>query len=165
MSADAFARLLALVEGSGLPHALHEHEPIRTMEQAREDTRFDVARIVKTIAFRLRDGGLVLAALRGIRRADYASLARELGVNRRDLSPLSPQEVLERLGVAPGGVSPLLPAALALPDVVTLIDAETLDIAPTAYCGTGRADRTLEMRPADLLALSGARAAVLSKPL
>jgi prolyl-tRNA editing enzyme YbaK/EbsC (Cys-tRNA(Pro) deacylase) len=31
------------------------------------------------------------------------------------------------------------------------------------FCGTGRTDRTLEMRPADLVALSGATVTLLAK--
>jgi Cys-tRNA(Pro)/Cys-tRNA(Cys) deacylase len=157
--APAFARLLALVEQSGLAFSLHEHPPTRTMQDAADSLDFDPRRIIKTIAFRTRDGRLVLAALRGTRRGDYAKLAACLGLGRRDLSALSPQEVLESLGVAPGSVSPL-----PLVEAEILMDADALAIAPTAYCGLGRPDRTLEIAPADLLTLAGAQSAEFSRP-
>jgi Cys-tRNA(Pro)/Cys-tRNA(Cys) deacylase len=154
-----FDRLLALVERSGLPHRVLAHAPTRTMRDAAGNLDLDTARIVKTIAFRLRDGRIVLAALRGTRRVDYAKLAALLGVSRRDLAALAPDEVLEALGVAPGGVSPLPLADGA----VALVDADVLDIAPTAYCGLGRPDRTLEIAPRDLLALCGGEIGEFSK--
>lgn len=158
-----FDALLALVTRDGCPHGLHEHADLRTVEDARADRRFDVARLVKTIAFATREGGLVLACLRGTLRVDYAKLAGVLGIGRRDLAALAPDAVLERLGVAPGGVSPLLPAALPLPETLVLVDEDVLTIAPTAYCGAGRADRTLELAPSDLLRLSGGRTAAFSR--
>jgi len=156
---DAFARLQALVARSGLPHAVHAHAPTRTVEEAGHNLSFDVARIVKTVAFARRDGGIVLAALRGTRRVAYPALAALLGITRRDLSPLSPQDVLKRLGVAPGSVSPLS----ARGEAVLCIDADVLAIAPTLYCGLGRPDRTLEIAPADLVRLAGGRVGEFSR--
>lgn len=159
-----YEALLALVSRSGRPYSVHEHEPTRTIEEARANLDLDVARIVKTIAFATREGRLVLAALRGTLRVDYAKLAALCGVNRRDLAALAPAEVLTRLGVEPGSVSPLLPAAMGQEDVLTLLDEDALSAAPSVYCGLGRPDRTLELAPADLLALSGAQAASFSRP-
>jgi Cys-tRNA(Pro)/Cys-tRNA(Cys) deacylase len=152
--AALFERILALVAESGVAFTLHTHQPTRTMAEAECNLDFDITRIVKTIAFASRQGGLILAALRGTRRVEYPALAGLFGLRRRDLAALSPQEVAARLGVAPGGVSPLmpLPAGAAL-----VIDADVLAIAPTLYCGTGRPDRTLELAPADLVRLTGAR--------
>ena len=123
------------------------------MEDATQNLSFDVARIVKTVAFRIRSGGLVLAALRGTGRVDYPRLAALIGVNRRDLAPLSPEEVLELLGVEPGCVSPLL----ILGDAAVLINDDVLTIQPTIYCGIGRPDRTLEIAAVDLVRLTSGR--------
>jgi Cys-tRNA(Pro)/Cys-tRNA(Cys) deacylase len=160
-----FAELLDLVRESGLPFTLHEHAPARTIADAEQNLCFDVTRIVKTVAFATRDGRLVLAALRGTLRVGYARLAALAGVNRKDLAPLSPSAVLERLGVAPGGVSPLHNRGHGLVhgEVLLFMDTDVLDITPTVYCGAGRPDRTLELAPADLLALSGGRAGAFSR--
>ena len=165
MRASHFESLLDLLEHSGLPYVLHEHAPTRTIEEARVNLSFDVERIVKTVAFATRDGRLALAALRGTLRVDYARLAALAGVSRRDLNALAPAEVLERLGVEPGSVSPLS-LSLSLPEAenaLLFFDEEALTILPTIYCGTGRPDRTLEMAAADLLRLSGASPAALSR--
>jgi Cys-tRNA(Pro)/Cys-tRNA(Cys) deacylase len=154
-----FSRLLEIVEKSGVPFVLHEHEVTRTVEEAERNLSFDVARIVKTIAFRTRSGGIVLAAVRGIRRVDYARLAALVGVNRRDLAALSPGEVRELLGVEPGSVSPVSLSK----DPLLLIDDDVMTILPTLYCGIGRSDRTLEIAPADLVRLTGGRVGGFSR--
>lgn len=121
------------------------------MEDAAQTLAFDMKRIVKTIAFRTRNGGLVLAALRGTRRVDYPRLAALAGVKRRDLAPLSPDEVRELLGVEPGSVSPLS----LREDAAVFVDDDVLTILPTIYCGIGRPDRTLEITANDLTRLTG----------
>lgn len=157
--AEAFGALARLVGQSGVAHVLHEHQATRTMEEARAQLSFDPERIVKTVAFALRDGRLVLAALRGVRRVDYPRLAALFQVNRRDLRPLAPDEVVALLGVEPGSVSPLP----LRPEADILLDEDVLTIRPTVYCGIGRPDRTLEIAPADLLRLCGGRSGAFSR--
>ncbi len=154
----AFEILLDAVVKSGVRFVVHEHEPTRTLEDART-LPFDVARIVKTVAFRAARAGVVLAALRGSSRVDYAKLAALAGVNRRELASLSPGEVRELLGIEPGSVSPVPPRM----DATVFIDEDVLTILPTLYCGIGRCDRTLEIAPADLVRLTGARVGALSR--
>lgn len=129
------------------------------MEDATQNLFFDVARIVKTVAFRIRSGGLVLAALRGSGRVDYPRLAALVGVNRRDLAPLSPEEVREQLGVEPGSVSPVP----LREDAIVFVDDDVLTIQSTIYCGIGRPDRTLEIAAADLVRLTNGRTGGFSR--
>ncbi|KAF0220735.1 MAG: YbaK/prolyl-tRNA synthetase associated domain-containing [Geobacteraceae bacterium] len=156
---EPFRRFVEIIEQSGVQFLLHEHQATRTMEDAAQNLSFDVARIVKTVAFRTRSGGIVLAAVRGIRRVDYARLAALVGVNRRDLAALAPDEVQEHLGVEPGSVSPLP----LRDDAVVVIDDDVLTILPTLYCGIGRSDRTLEIAPADLVRLTNGRVGGFSR--
>ena len=144
---------------SGVPFVIHSHEAMRTVEDMTRDPLFDLTRIVKTVAFRTRNNGIVLAAVRGNRRVDYPRLAALLGINRRDLSPLSPEEVRELLRVEPGSVSPVSTRE----GTVVLIDEEALLIRPTLYCGIGRPDRTLEIAPDDLVRISGGRTGRFSR--
>lgn len=159
MEKDQFACLMEIVAESGVPFVLLEHAPARTMAEAEQNLSFEITRIIKTVAFRIRDGRLVLAALRGIGRVDYPRLAALAGVNRRDLSPLSPEEVRELLGVEPGSVSPLMQ-----PEGATVfIDEDVLTIQPTVYCGIGRPDRTLEIAATDLVALGNGSTGCFSR--
>lgn len=154
-----FPQLLAIVANSGIPFVIHEHRATRTVDDARQNLSFDVERIVKTVAFRIRNNGIVLAALRGTKRVDYARLANLLGINRRDLSALSPQEVRQQLEVEPGSVSPVIRSG----NVMLLVDDDVLTILPTLYCGIGRSDRTLEIAPRDLAQLTGGRVGRFSR--
>jgi len=156
---ETFHRLRERVTCAGVPHLIHEHRETRTIDDAARNLCFPVDRIVKTIAFRTRSGGIVLAALRGTRRVDYPRLAALAGVNRRDLSSLSPEEVRALLGVEPGSVSPILP----LDGVDLFIDEDVIAISPTLYCGFGRPDRTLEIAAADLVRLTAGRVAPFSR--
>src|SRR6266568_2669503 len=97
--AAIFLCLREIVERSGISFVIHAHQATRTVEDATKNLSFDMERIVKMVAFRTRNGGLVLAAVRGTRRVDYSRLASLVGVNRRDLAALSPVEVRELLGV------------------------------------------------------------------
>lgn len=130
------------------------------MEDVADNLPFDVARLAKTIAFRTKDGRIVLALLRGTARVDYPRLSALVGVSRRDLVPLSPIEVLELLGVEPGSVSPLM----LQDDLAVFIDDDVLTILPTIFCGIGRPDRTVELVVADLVKLTGGRVGGFSTP-
>ncbi len=154
-----FERLAEILAMSGVPHVMHRHELARTVDDMVRNPLFAQSRIVKTIAFRTRSGRIVLAALRGDRRVDYPRLAAILGINRRDLAPLSPEEVRAFSGMGPGSVSPIPLNS----DSSILIDDDVLTIEPTLFCGIGRSDRTLEIAPADLVRLSRGRVAGFSK--
>jgi len=154
-----FHRVLEILSSSGVPHQIHEHRETRTVEDAARNLSFPVDRLVKTIAFRTRNGGIVLAALRGTRRVDYARLAALVGVNRKDLFSLSPEEVRDVTGVEPGSVSPVMP----LDGAEVFIDEDVLSITPTIYCGFGRPARTLEIDAADMARLSAGRVAPFSR--
>jgi len=157
--AEPYDALLGAVRRSGLPFTVHEHAPTRTVEEAR-GLPFDLSRLVKAVAFRTARGAVVLAALRGEARVDYARLAAVADVSRRQLASLSPEEVRGLLGVEPGSVSPIPLRAGAL----VVVDEAVLTLAPTLYCGIGRPDRTLEIAPADLVRLTGARVAAVARP-
>jgi Cys-tRNA(Pro)/Cys-tRNA(Cys) deacylase len=154
-----FHRLLETVSRSGVSHIIHEHRETRTVDEASRNLSFPVDRLVKTIAFRTRSGGIVLAALRGTRRVDYVRLAALAGVNRRDIFSLSPEEVRDLIGVEPGSVSPVM----RLEGAELFIDDDVLTISPTLYCGFGRPDRTLEIVAADLVRLTSGRVAPFSR--
>lgn len=157
---SVFQRLQDILEKSRARYVVHEHVMTRTVEDAERNLSFDVTRLVKTVAFRIRNSGIILAAIRGTRRVDYARLAALAGVNRRDLSSLSPDEIEELLMVEPGCVSPVP----LRKDAEVFIDDDVLTILPTLYCGIGRPDRTLEIAPDDLVRLAEGRVGGFSRP-
>lgn len=133
---------------AGVPHRLHQHPAARTGADLHL-TGLDVATSAKTLAFQLPDGRAVLAAIPGRGRLRYGDLARSLGVPRSALRPLG-LESLARLGMEPGGVTPIFTD----PDTLLVIDRALLT-HDVLYCGSGSPEVSVEVATADLLALFG----------
>lgn len=141
-----------------VPHTVHSHPHSVTVRDADELLDFPVERLLKTIAFRVRNRGWVLAGVLGYQMVDYKRLGAALGVNRTQLTSLSPDEVQDELGYVIGGVAPFAPNAQT-----TVVLDEGILRHQTIYCGTGSADRTLEIAPADLVAAAGAQVAPIAR--
>ena len=147
----------AFLEQHGAACDIYRHAPLVSFEDARRILPFDPHAMVKCLAFRLPAGGYGLVGLLGADRADYAKIARCLGVRRADLALASPEEVLRDLGMAPGGIAPL-PIAGA----TVVLDERVLRLE-TVYCGTGRTDATLIVSARELARVSGARSADVAR--
>jgi Cys-tRNA(Pro)/Cys-tRNA(Cys) deacylase len=157
---SATDQIVARLTSHGLPFTIHEHVIARTVADALERLPFSPDAYLKTVAFRLKAGGWVLAALRGADRVDYRGLASALGVGRRDLHQMTPDEVAEDLGYPLGGVGPV-PTNPQTRTVFDALAAETLD---TVYCGAGSPDRTLEARISGLIAACDGLVAPIAQP-
>lgn len=142
---NVYDQIRQLLDAQGVVYALHRHEPVRTVAEVEEKLPLLLDRMLKTIAFRLRDGRYVLAGLRGHDRLSYPLLARALAVNRRDVTSLSPEAVAAELGFEVGGVGPF---ALR-EDVLVLFDGRLTNMG-TVYCGSGLNTATLAVDFADL---------------
>lgn len=157
-TATLYDQITATLAASGVPYRIHEHAPSVTVQDADTHLQFPVEQLLKTIAFRVKNRGWVLAALCGYAQVDYKRLAAAVGVSRDKLMRLAPEEVEAELGYVLGGVAPFAPNA----QTEVLIDSGALGW-PVIYCGTGRTDRTLEIAPRLLVQVSGARVAGLAK--
>jgi Ala-tRNA(Pro) deacylase len=97
-------RLLSFLERIGVPAPTYEHEPVRTVVEAKAATAHVPASHCKNLFLRDRAGQRWLVVLPEERVLDLATLASLLDVRR--LSFASPAELEERLGVLPGAVTP-----------------------------------------------------------
>ena len=146
-----------MLRDAGVPFAVHEHVRVSSVAEILDALPFPAEQHVKTLAFDTGDR-VTLAALRGSDRVHFSSLARALGVARDRVAPLEPARVQAELGLEPGGVCLLVDRA----DVDRLVDGRVLEL-PRAFTGSGRADRTLELSAADLVAASAARVVAISR--
>jgi Cys-tRNA(Pro)/Cys-tRNA(Cys) deacylase len=143
---------------SSIDYHIHEHAPSVTVVDAEINLDFPVDQLLKTIAFRVKNDGWVLAALCGHSQVDYKKLAAFCGASRDKLMRLTPAEIEQDLGFELGGVAPFAPNA----QTRVVIDAGAMQYS-RIYCGTGRKDRTLEISPADLVKIANAAVAPLAK--
>lgn len=147
-----FEEIMLLFKAKGVSFSVHEHEPVITIMEAEKKAPELIEGLLKTVAFRIKDSFRVLAAIRCRDKIDYRRLAAALGVNRRELRSLSPEEVQRDLGYEVGGVGPI-----ATRDDVIIIFDENLRNAKTVYFGSGKNTRTFGMDFHDLVEVTGGR--------
>jgi Cys-tRNA(Pro)/Cys-tRNA(Cys) deacylase len=149
---QAYETIIRLLREKAIPFTLHEHEVARTVAEAEERLPFPKEQFLKTVVFRIKNAGWVLVGARGHESIDYRKLAAAFGVKRGDVVRASAEEIEGQLGYEIGGVCPI-----PLEDgVQAVIDSGTTAM-DVVFCGTGRNDRTLEIRLQDLLRLTQAR--------
>jgi prolyl-tRNA editing enzyme YbaK/EbsC (Cys-tRNA(Pro) deacylase) len=113
-------------------------------------------RTVKTLAFVTPEDRLLLAALPGHARLRYGLLARAAGIRRADLVPAGAGR-LAQAGMRPGGVCPVSSEA----GVLVVFDTAVGGLG-RVYCGSGRAERSIEI---DAGALVAAVPAAVTAPI
>jgi Cys-tRNA(Pro)/Cys-tRNA(Cys) deacylase len=115
----------------------------------------DPARVLKTLVVDA-SGDLVVAVLPVETELDLKALARVAGAKH---ARLAPQAVAERAtGYVVGGISPLGQKQ----QLATVIDDSARE-HDTVHVSAGRRGLELELRPADLLALTHARFAAIAR--
>lgn len=149
---EKYEAIIALLTARAIPFTIHEHVPSYTVADAGERLPFPVERLLKAIAFRIKAGGYLLAAVRGPDRIDYRKLAAASGAKRADIVRLTPEEVIDVFGMEIGSVSPI-----PLREGVAVLFDTQVPTEATVFCGIGRADRTLEILLADLVPITEGR--------
>jgi Cys-tRNA(Pro)/Cys-tRNA(Cys) deacylase len=123
-----------------------EHVPILGQADVERELDLPVDQLLKTMVFRA-GATTVLVALPVHGRVQYGKLAKAIGVPRGTLRQAEPDD-LARIGMVPGGASPVCDAD----DVTTVFDV-CVPRMGTVFCGSGRADRTVEIEAKALVEL------------
>ena len=151
ISSDA---LLARLDDWGVTYQLHEHVPLRTVEDSKavEDqfmTPGENALRVKNLYLRDKKKRNYLVTLQQDREIDLKALGAELGVG--NLSFGSADRLMQNLGIRPGAVSPLAMINGVENGVKFFMDAAAQE-ADVIYVHPLVNDRTLAMERAALMA-------------
>ncbi|MEX0320014.1 MAG: prolyl-tRNA synthetase associated domain-containing protein [Ruegeria sp.] len=151
VSSDA---LLAQLTEWGLNYRLHEHAPLRTVEDSKAvEDQFMVpgenALRVKNLYLRDKKKRNYLVTLEQNREIDLKGLGAALGVG--NLSFGSPDRLMQNLGIRPGAVSPLAMINGVNNDVRFFMDAAAQE-AEVIYMHPLVNDRTVAMTQADVMA-------------
>ena len=147
---NAFEAIINILTARDVAYTVHEHVPSYTFADAEERLPFPAERLLKTVAFRIKNGSYLLAAVRGPDRIDYRKLAAASGAKRADIVRLTPEELKAVFEIEAGSLSPI--ALQGNPKV--FFDTQVPN-EETVFCGIGRADRTLEIRLSDLVQITG----------
>lgn len=144
-----YEKIIGLLDEQQIPYTIHEHEVIKTVQDALERFHLPIDNLLKTVVFKIKDGAWILAAVRGTDRIHYKKLADALGVKRTELRSIAPNEVRERLGFEIGGVGPF-PVQEGM---IIIFDTKAAELG-TIVCGSGLNTRTFEAAVADLITLA-----------
>ncbi|WP_420629614.1 aminoacyl-tRNA deacylase [Candidatus Leptofilum sp.] len=153
-----YDQIVTLLQSNKVDFEMHEHKPVRTVAEIEEKLPFLLDKMLKTVAFRVKDGRFILAGLRGHDRIDYRQLAAYCGVNRRAIASMSPDAVEAKLGFEVGGVGPFT----LQPEVTVLLDEQLAEMG-TVYCGSGKNTATLAIQFTDLLRVCGGEMVSLAR--
>lgn len=97
---DLFARLAEL----GIDTTTHEHEPVFTVDEAKELRGLLPGGHCKSLFLRTKKGEMYLVVCNEDRRMDLKGLSGRLGAGRFSFG--SPERLMAALGVTPGSVTP-----------------------------------------------------------
>ncbi len=154
-----FDKVREMLDNSGFDYKIHSHEPVTTVEEAREKVPHLTKNLLKTVVFKIDGSHWILAAVSCNDIIHYKNLADAFSINRKKLRSISPDQVESELGFEVGGVGPF-PVA---DNVRVVIDNGVLESSPI-LCGSGLRTRTVEIDINDLIKLSGATVSHVVKP-
>ncbi|MBE1285860.1 MAG: prolyl-tRNA synthetase associated domain-containing protein [Rhodobacteraceae bacterium] len=146
--------LLEQLQSWGLEYRLHQHVPLRTVEDSKAvEDQFIVpgenALRVKNLYLRDKKKRNYLVTLEQNREIDLKALGAQLGVG--NLSFGSADRLLENLGIRPGAVSPLAMITGVEKNVRFFMDAAARDV-DVIYMHPLVNDRTVAMARKDVMA-------------
>jgi Cys-tRNA(Pro)/Cys-tRNA(Cys) deacylase len=138
---------LDVLGDSGVDYTVRQHVPIIGRDDAEQKLGLPTEKLLKTMVFRAGET-VVLAALPVHGKVNYGKLAQAIGVPRSALRQADADD-LRSVGMVPGGASPVC----GVDSVVTVFDSSVPDMG-LVYCGSGHADRTIEIEAEALVELT-----------
>jgi Cys-tRNA(Pro)/Cys-tRNA(Cys) deacylase len=150
---------VALVAKRQVVHRVHEYEHDPRAEsygaEAADALGVEPARVFKTLVAEV-DGRLTVAVVPVSGSLDLKALASAAGGKRAVMA--DPAAAERSSGYVLGGISPLGQRR----PLCTVVDASALGY-PTVFCSAGRRGLEVELAPADLVALTSAITAPISR--
>lgn len=130
--------------------------PTPTVPDAAAALGVEPGQIIKSLLFTDADGGVVLVILSGASRVDRARLAAAVGFGKLKMAPA--EVVLARTGYPAGGTPPVG----HLEPLPVILDARVATL-PVVFGGGGRVDALLEIRPDEIVRVTGALVADIAE--
>ena len=137
-------RILALLEGSGIPFDHFEHEHVHTSYEAARTRGTNIEDAAKALVFEAGSGKLVECVVSGHRRVDVRKLKAVLG--EKNIALANPERVLQVTGCTVGSVPPF--GNLFSPQLPMYVDQEVLTREHIVF-SAGSHYHSIRMRPED----------------
>ena len=152
--------VIRLLDAQGVPYVLLPHtEPVFTVATAAAQRGVVAEEMVKSILLReSRSDRYTMACILGPARLDHRAVRAVLGDGWGRLTFANDDEILTVTGYPRGAVNPL-----CLPDHVPVIFDASIAHCRRVNISTGDPMAGLELDPADLIRLAGARLAEISE--
>jgi Ala-tRNA(Pro) deacylase len=148
MTTDLHTRILALLEGSGIPFDHFEHEHVHTSHEAARARGTRIQDAAKALVFETGSGKLVECVVSGHRRVDLKKLKALLG--EKNIALASPERVLHVTGCTVGSVPPF--GNTFSPPLPMYVDQEVLTRERIVF-SAGSHYHSIRMRPEDWVKL------------
>jgi Cys-tRNA(Pro)/Cys-tRNA(Cys) deacylase len=157
--ASAATPALAALTKAKVAHTVHryEHDPAVTAfgEEVVQALGVDGARVWKTLVAQLDTGELVVGVVPVAAQLDLKALAQALGSKRAAMAPVALAE--KSSGYVAGGISPIGQRKA----LRTVVDESATRLS-TLFVSAGRRGIQVEIAPADLIAVTGARSVAIA---
>jgi len=155
MSQISFENLKKLLTDKGIAFKVITHNPLFTMDDVVRELNIPEQATAKTLLVNVNGTGLFRVVLQGKARLDFRKLASILKVLKTSIHFAS-KDVIEKTGFTVGAIPPF---GGELP---TCMDQALLN-QNILYCGAGDNDKTFSLRPENIIFLSSALVADITK--
>ncbi len=149
--------VMRLLEQKNIPYTAHAYDPdagLDGVSVARQVGR-DPETVFKTLVARGASGGLYVFDIPVADSLDLKKAARAVG--EKSVAMIAQKELLPLTGYVHGGCSPL-----GMKKQYPTVFHETAEILDTILVSAGKIGYQVELSPADLIALAGAKTADLT---
>lgn len=158
-SNQAAERIAALLADNQVPHTVHEHVAVSTIDEAKKLVPELTINLLKTVVFEVHQTPQVLlVAVDRDAAVDYKRVSKLAGCSRRALRLMPGERVSEELGFEIGGVGPF-----RVDDRISIILDAAIDAASDVKVGGGLRTRTIELKYQELARLGAATIAGVSR--
>ena len=147
-SAEVYKEVLSTLNDKKMIYEEISHEPVYHMEEAAVICGHEPDKGVKVLFFRSYSSknnfDYGIAVWQGTSPVDFKKVAEMTGSKKISLA--SPNEVVEQLGIEIGSLSPF-----GYDKYLPVVFDEALTDNDFVYINAGRHDRTVKMKPSDLI--------------
>lgn len=154
---DAYQKIIEKLNVANIEYKIHSHDEIATVAIAKEKLDFNIEQCFKTLAFK-HGNKILFVVLLAEDKLKYSKLCAVLNIKRKDLKKVDTKELEDKYGYQTGGIAPISVSK----DIDVFFDKKIND-RDIIFCGSGRRDKTIELKSKDIISLERTRVIDISE--